>query len=160
SIAENNKALALVGTIKPTASYSGQKFSFAINGADAGNFAIDAAKGSITVKSGVTLNYENKTTYSFNVVVSDLADSTRTTTGTVAAQVLTSTAARPASLTAGSTATLTTPLAGGKATLTIDENVPGGTTVNGLVVATLTAADQDQLASTLHYQKDATGKDV
>ena len=55
SIAENNKALAAVGTIKPTASYSGQKFSFAISGTDASSFAIDAAKGSITISCTSTI---------------------------------------------------------------------------------------------------------
>src|SRR5262249_53423812 len=146
-----------VGTIKPLAAYTGQKFFLSgISGADAASFHFDTTKGTITATSA--LDFETKSSYTFQVTVADSLDHTKTTTANVVVNVKNLNEAPVYTLLDG-TGTTVAQLKG-KASLTIDENVPGGTTQNGLLVGTLTAADQDQLASTLHYQKDTKGNTV
>jgi len=153
TLAENNKktdGTTKVGAIKPLASYSGQKFAFqALSGADAASFNIDE-KGGILLASGVSLDFETKATYTFNVNVADSVDPTKVTTQTVTLNVANINEAPVYTLVNGSN----TPVAitKGAATITLDENIPGNATKNGLVIGTLTVADQDQAASTLTYQ--------
>jgi endonuclease/exonuclease/phosphatase family metal-dependent hydrolase len=150
TIAENNKSLATVGKVVPTAAYTGQKFSFSgLTGADFASFEIDS-KGVIKVKPGTTLDFETKASYSFQVVVADSLDALKTTTANVTVNVKNLNEIAVYTLVDGVNAPVA--IDKGKASITIAEAVPGGTTVNGLKIATLSAADQDQLAASLHYQ--------
>ncbi len=146
SINENNKSGAKIGAVVPVASYAGQKFgSFAISGADAANFAIDPAKGMITVKPGVTLNKEAKASYAFQVTVADSVATTLTSTSTVTINIGDLNEAPVISVAASGIGALTTPLTKGVATITIDENTPTSVAINDAIIGSLTAADPDNV---------------
>jgi hypothetical protein len=152
SIAENNKSGAVIGTVKAGASYAGQKITFlALFGADAADFTIAATTGVISAKPGVIFDYETKTTYNFQVTAADSLDNTKAITANVTVNIKNVNEAPVLAIAAGPDTTVVSPLAAGKATLKIDENTPTSTTQNGLLVATITATDQDQAANTLNY---------
>ncbi len=160
TLSENNKktdGTTKVGAIKPLAAYSGQKFTFnALSGTDAASFNIDA-KGGITLASGVSLNFETKPTYSFNVNVADSLDPLKVTTQAVTLNVKNLNEAPVYTLVDGAATSVA--IEKGKAAIAIDENIPGNATKNGLVIATLTASDVDA-GTTLALQTNAKNETI
>ena len=70
SIAENSAAGANVGSpITATSNPNNYTLTHALSGTDAARFEISSSTGQITVKSGTSLNYEAKTSYSVTVTV-------------------------------------------------------------------------------------------
>ena len=72
SIAENSASGANVGAAV-TASNTTYNYSHSMSGTDASKFEISSSTGQITVKSGTTLDYETKTSYSVVVTVTAAA---------------------------------------------------------------------------------------
>jgi ELWxxDGT repeat protein len=144
SIAENNKktdGTTLVGTIRPLLEYVGQSFTFSsAPGGDADSFSVDSS-GNIRLANGLSLNYESKSSYTFNVEVEDSADATKVTTATVSISVSDVNEAPIYTLVDGEGDPVA--ITGGVATLTLDENISGNLTKNGLVIGTLTDSDPD-----------------
>ena len=70
SIAENSAAGANVGSpITATSNPNNYTLTHALSGTDAARFEIGSSTGQITVKSGTSLDYEAKTSYSVTVTV-------------------------------------------------------------------------------------------
>jgi endonuclease/exonuclease/phosphatase family metal-dependent hydrolase len=166
SIAENNSktdGTTKVGTLKPTAAYSGQKFLFstALSGPDASTFRIDAA-GNITLAPAVSLNYETTDSYSIIASVADSVDATKVTTATVSIIVKNINEAPVYELFRRDpvTESLTSiPIANGKASFSIEENEPSNLIKNGLVVGIISGSDVDQ-GTVLSLQKNAKGESI
>ena len=71
-VAENSPAGTNVGSaIDVTDPDDGDTLSFSLSGTDATSFAIDAATGQITTKTGMTYDYEAKSSYAIVVAVVD-----------------------------------------------------------------------------------------
>ncbi len=76
SIAENSAAGANVGAaVTAVSTNTTYTYSHALSGTDAGKFEIGSGTGQITVKSGTSLDYEAKTSYSVVVTVTAAAKS-------------------------------------------------------------------------------------
>ena len=74
SIAENSPAGTNVGAaVTAKATNTTYTYTHALSGTDAGSFEIGSATGQITVKSGISLDYETKTSYSVTVTVTAAA---------------------------------------------------------------------------------------
>ena len=72
SIAENSASGTSVGAaVTAGADPEGDTVTYSLTGTDAGKFDIGSATGQITVKSGTTLDYESKTSYSVTVNATD-----------------------------------------------------------------------------------------
>ncbi len=71
SLAENTAAGQPVGAPLTATDQDSDALIYSISGTDAGSFDIDAATGQLQTKSGVTYDYETKSTYSVAVEVSD-----------------------------------------------------------------------------------------
>ena len=73
SVAENATAETDVGAVIPAATDadSDDTLTYAMSGTDAGSFEFDATTRQITVKSGTSLDYEAKSSYSVTVTASD-----------------------------------------------------------------------------------------
>ena len=73
SVAENAAAGTDVGAVIPAATDadSDDTLTYAMSGTDAGSFDFDADTRQITVKSGTSLDYEAKSSYSVTVTASD-----------------------------------------------------------------------------------------
>ena len=73
SVAENAAAETDVGAAIPAATDadSDDTLTYAMSGTDAGSFEFDATTRQITVKSGTSLDYEAKSSYSVTVTASD-----------------------------------------------------------------------------------------
>ena len=70
SVAENSAAGTNVGSpVTATSNPNGYTLTHALSGTDADKFEIGSSTGRITVKSGTSLDYETKTTYSVIVTV-------------------------------------------------------------------------------------------
>jgi ELWxxDGT repeat protein len=144
SIAENNKktdGTTLVGTIRPLLEYAGQTFTFnSVPGGDEESFTVDSS-GNIRLAEGLSLDHETKSSYTFNVEVEDSADASKVTTATVTVSVLDINEAPTYTLvdSEGAAVEITNRIA----VLTLDENIPGNLTKNGLVIGTLSVSDQD-----------------
>ena len=80
-VAENNADGASVGTLTVVQSDS-DPVTYSLTGTDASTFDIGASSGEITVASGVTLDYETKSTYSVTAQVTDGKDASDTVEGT------------------------------------------------------------------------------
>ena len=68
SVAENSAAGTAVGT-PVTASNTSYTYTHSLSGTDAGKFEINSITGQITVKSGTSLDYETKASYTVTVTV-------------------------------------------------------------------------------------------
>ena len=82
SVDENTAANTVVGTVAAT-DPDGDPLTYSVGGTDAAQFnevfALNASTGEITVKPGVSINYESgKTTYRINVKVTDGEDDSGT----------------------------------------------------------------------------------
>ncbi len=76
SVAENSAAGANVGAaVTAVSTNTTYDYSHALSGTDAGKFEIGSSTGQITVKSGTSLDYETKTSYSVIVTVTAAAKS-------------------------------------------------------------------------------------
>jgi len=159
TIAENNKktdGTTKVATIRPQAAYSGQTFTFnALTGTDASSFSIDSS-GILSLASGVSLNFEAKSTYTFNITVTDSSDPTQVTSATVTVSVLDVNEAPVYSLYDGGSPAAPVTISNGIANLSLDESVPGNATQNGLLIGTISASDVDA-GTTLSLQNDGKG---
>ena len=71
SIAENSAANANVGAAVTGTDPESDTLTYSLSGTDASKFDIGSTTGQITVKSGTSLDYESKTSYSVTVGVSD-----------------------------------------------------------------------------------------
>ena len=71
SVAENSSAGASVGAVVTATDPEGDALTYTLTGTDAGKFDIASSTGQIKVKSGTSLDYESKTSYSVTVNVSD-----------------------------------------------------------------------------------------
>ena len=72
SVAENSVAGTNVGpAVTATDPDSGDTLAYSLSGTDAASFEIGGTTGQITTKSGVTYDYEGKSSYSLTVEVSD-----------------------------------------------------------------------------------------
>ena len=83
SVAENSAAGTNVGApVKATDQDAGASLTYSLSGTDASKFEIGSGTAQITVKSGTTLDYEAKSSYSVTVNVTDgkKADGTADTT--------------------------------------------------------------------------------
>ena len=83
SVAENSAAGTNVGApVKATDQDAGASLTYSLTGTDASKFEIGSGTAQITVKSGTTLDYEAKSSYSVTVNVTDgkKADGTADTT--------------------------------------------------------------------------------
>ena len=86
SVAENAATSTVVYTATATDVDAGQTLSYSLTGTDAGSFDIDASTGVVTLKASA--NYEAKSSYSFNVVVTDNGTGSLTGSKAVAVTVL------------------------------------------------------------------------
>ncbi len=145
SVLENNVANFKLGTISPTATYTGQTFgSFAISGPDADAFSLTG--NTIFLKGRA--DFETKSSYVIIVSAADSKDATKVASTTVTISVRNVNEAPTISAKDGSNTDVT--LNKNVGTITIDENVPGGTTQDGLLVGILRGADVD-VGTTLDY---------
>ena len=82
SIDENSAANANVGAAVTATDSDNDTITYSLTGTDAGKFEIGSSTGQITVKSGTSLDYEAKTSYSVTVNATDkkAADGTANTT--------------------------------------------------------------------------------
>ena len=72
AVAENSPAGTNVGSpITATDPDQGDTLTYSLSGTDAASFAIGSGTGQITTKSGVTYDYEDKSSYSLTVGASD-----------------------------------------------------------------------------------------
>ena len=72
SVDENSAASTKVGSVfTATDPDSGDTLAYSLSGTDAAAFNIGALTGQIATKTGITYNYEAKSSYSLTVVVSD-----------------------------------------------------------------------------------------
>ena len=71
SVDENSTAGTLVGAKVAATDADGDALTYTLSGADASKFDIGSSTGQITPKSGTTLDYETKTSYSVTVSVTD-----------------------------------------------------------------------------------------
>ena len=70
AVAENSPAGTSVGApVTATSNPNNYTLTHSLSGTDAGSFTIESSSGQIKVKSGTTLNYEAKTSYSVTVTV-------------------------------------------------------------------------------------------
>jgi hypothetical protein len=166
TIAENNSktdGTTKVGSLKPLAAYSGQKFLFSttLSGPDASSFRIDAA-GNITLAPLVSLNYETRDSYQILVTVADSLDATKTTTTAVSVIVKDLNEAPVYELFRRDpvTESLTSiPIVNGKASFSIEENEPSNLIKNALVVGIIGVLDVDD-GTVLSLQKNAKGESI
>jgi ELWxxDGT repeat protein len=161
TVAENNSRVdgsTVVGTLKPLAAFSGQRFVFlSLTGIDAANFRIDDS-GVITLAPAVSLNFEAKQSYSFLARVADSLDPSKISSAIIKVLVKNLNDEPVYTLLDGEGRKV--PIIGDSATLTIAENTPGNTTKNGLVIGTLKVTDDDQPANTLRYQQNQSGQSI
>ncbi len=74
NVAENSPAGANVGAaVTATANPNGYALTHSMSGTDAAQFAIDGGSGQITVRKGVTLDYESKRSYRVTVTMTAAA---------------------------------------------------------------------------------------
>ena len=153
SIAENSAAGANVGAaVTATSNPNNYTYSHSLSGTDAGKFEIGSSTGQITVKSGTSLNYEAKSSYSVIVTVTAAAQ-----TQGAGAQSLDPNA--PGSYTVPVTINVTDvneppAFADDSATRSVAENTAAGASIG----AAVTAADPDGVAkwNTLSYSLSGT----
>ena len=69
SVAENSAAGTNVGAAVTAKANAGYTYSYSLGGTDESKFEIGSATGQITVKTGTSLDYETKTSYSVTVKV-------------------------------------------------------------------------------------------
>ena len=69
SVAENSAANTNVGSPVTATANSSYTYTHSLGGTDASKFEIASATGQITVKSGTSLDYESKTSYSVTVTI-------------------------------------------------------------------------------------------
>ena len=69
SVAENSAANANVGSPVTATANSAYTYTHSLGGTDASKFEISSATGQITVKSGTSLDYESKSSYSVTVTI-------------------------------------------------------------------------------------------
>ena len=118
---ENSPAGTNVGSaLTATDPDTGDTLTYSLSGTDAASFDIGSSTGQITTKTGVTYDYESKSSYSLTVKASDgtLSDSVAVTVS------LNDVNEAPAFA------------AGASATLAVDENSPAGTSVGAAIAAT------------------------
>ena len=110
SVAENTAANTNVGAVVPAATdANGDTLTYSMEGTDSGSFSFDAATRRIKTRSGVTYDFETKTSYSVTIKVSDGTASdtvTVTITLTDVAEQPATPAAPSVSATSGSTTSL------------------------------------------------------
>ena len=136
SVDENSPAGTNVGDpITATDPDTGDTVTYSLTGTDAASFDIGSSTGQITAKSGVTYNYEAKSSYSLAVDVSDGKGGTASTPVTVN---LNNVNEAPS-------------FAAASVTLSLDENSAAGTSVGDAV----TASDPDA-NDTLAYSLSGT----
>jgi len=70
-VAENSPAETNVGSPIAADDPDEDTLTYSLSGTDAGSFDIDSANGQITTKSGVTYDYETKSSYSLKVTATD-----------------------------------------------------------------------------------------
>ncbi len=138
-VPENSGANVNVGAAVAATDPENDLLSYSLGGTDAGSFDIDGGTGQIKTKSGVTYDYEMKSSYSVRVSVAaaggdDNIDVTINLTDVNDAPVFTE----------GPTATREFP-----------ENTAAGTDIGNPVTAT----DQDRPANTLSYTLSGTDGD-
>ena len=134
-VPENSPAGTSVGSpITATDPDAGDTVTYSLSGTDAASFEIGSSTGQITTKTGVTYDYEDKSSYSLTVEASDgnLSDSIAVTV------TLTNVNEAPA-------------FAGSSATREVPENSAAGTSVGDPVTAT----DPDA-GTTLTYSLSGT----
>ena len=71
NVVENSAANTNVGAAVAASDQDGDALTYSLTGTDASKFNIGSTTGQITVKSGTTLDYEAKTSYSVTVNVTD-----------------------------------------------------------------------------------------
>jgi hypothetical protein len=162
-VAEDNKANTTVGQVKAadpdTKDSPKQVLTYAfVDSTDntktvqtSGPFTINSLTGKITVATANALDYETTPSYSLTVRVTDsgtnnLLTGELSTDQPITINVKNINEAPVPAFTAGTTVTTVDSsllLSKGKTSINIDETVPGGATVNTLVVGTLTFTDQD-----------------
>ena len=151
SVAENSAAGSNVGAaVTAKSTNTTYTYTHAMSGTDAGKFEIGSATGQITVKSGTSLDYETKASYSVTVTVTAAAKSQGAN-----AQSLDPNA--PGDYVVPVTINVTEPPAfddGATATRSIAENSAAGTNIG----AAVTATDPDGVAkfNTLAYSLTGT----
>ncbi|MDB5336539.1 MAG: hemagglutination domain protein [Planctomycetaceae bacterium] len=127
TVSENSTASTVVGFATATDPNPGQSKTFSItNGNTDGAFAIEPATGKITVVNSAALDFENRSSYSLTIQVSDDGDPAETGEGTITINV-----------TDVNEAPMVSP-----ATFTISENSLAGSTIG-----TITATDVDAAQS-------------
>ena len=70
-VAENAAAGTNVGTVVTATDPDGEKLMYELGGPDQGSFDIDRMSGQITVREGIVLNFESKSTHTVTVTASD-----------------------------------------------------------------------------------------
>ena len=81
TIAENVAPGTAVGTVSASDA-DGDTLTYSASGTDAGVFSLDTGTGAITVKTGETVDYEDRASYSITVSVTDGKDGSGTAEGT------------------------------------------------------------------------------
>ena len=135
ALAENSPPGTNVGGPVAATDPDNDALTYSLSGADAASFAIDAATGQITAKTGVTYDYEAKPSYSLSVTASDGRGLSIATSVAVNLDNVNEQPAFP----------------GASITLAVAENSPPGTNVGAAVAA----ADPDA-GDTLTYSLSGT----
>ena len=148
-VAENSPATTSVGSPVAATDPEGDTLVYALEGADAGLFVIDASTGQITVKSGTTLDFEaRKNAYAVVVTVHDGADSAggadTSVDDRIAVTVRVTDVNEAPSFDDGATAARS-----------VDENSPAGTDVGAAVLVT-----EPDTGDTLTFVLSGTGHEL
>ena len=151
SVAENSAAGTNVGAaVTATSNTNGYALTHALSGTDASKFEVGSTTGQITVKSGTSLDYETKTSYSVTVTV---------TAAVAQVQSFTLDPNAPGDYTVPVTITVTDvneppTFSGDTATRSVAENSGAGTNIGAAVTAT--DPDGGATFSTLAYSLTGT----
>ncbi|MDB5469060.1 MAG: outer rane adhesin like protein [Caulobacter sp.] len=140
SIAENSALNAVIGTANVTDQdglTANRNFRFSLTGTDAAAFAIDNLTGQLTLQTAV--NYEVKSSYSINLVVTDQGGSGLTATRAVTVSV----------------ADVNEPITVSAQSFSVDENVSAST-----VVGTVAWSDPDTATTNRNPRFAITGADA
>ena len=86
-VAENSPAGTNVGTPLTATDPDGNTLTYSLSGDDAASFGIDAATGQLTTVSGVTYDYETKSTYAVTVTATVTGEESDSLSASIAVTV-------------------------------------------------------------------------
>ena len=157
SVAENKPSGTIVGALSATDVNVGSTFTYAlvtgVGGEDNARFTLSGS----TLKTASTFDFETKSSYSIRVRVTDNTGLSFEKPFTIAVTNVNEMPVLTFSPGSVGNVAVVSPLAAGRATISLDESTADHPLQVGDVIATLTANDPDQPANTLHYLSDSVG---